>query len=99
MLASRFVTNSVFCLFAFTTYVLVVVVLFTAAIAFVSIAPSLVAVAVVVAAAPGYLVSFFIAYCRRRRLPGRGPKGRATRRAVARKAAAAAATGNEELTR
>ena len=52
MLASRFVTNSVFCLFAFTTYVLVVVVLFIAAIALVSIAPSLVAIAVVVAVAP-----------------------------------------------
>ena len=36
---------------------------------------------------------------RRRRTRGRGPKGCATRRAVARKAAAAAATGNEELTR
>ena len=48
VLASRFVTDSLLP-FAFATYVLVVVVLFIAAIAFVSIAPSLVAIAVVVA--------------------------------------------------
>ena len=62
-----------FCLHAVATYVFIVVVLSVAAIAFVSIASSLVAIAVVVAVAPGYLVSFFIACCRRRRgLPGHG---------------------------
>ena len=73
MLASQFVTDSLPSVRLRHTYVLVVVVLFAAAIAFVSIAPSLVAIAVVVAVAPGYLVSFFIASRRRRSgVPGHG---------------------------
>ena len=67
MLALQFVTDSLPSIRLRHTYVLVVVALFAAAIAFVSIAPSLVAIAVVVAVAPGYLVSFFIAYFRAER--------------------------------